>query len=106
MKGNVDLTQNRKFTTPEEPTGLFAEILDLIKITKPWDFENNPIKSVVDLELQWVSERKVFTVGNKEERRIWKRNTRKTGYFCGQNTDEKPWTKYFMNYSPRIPWKF
>lgn len=44
MKRNVDLSENRIFTAPEEPTGLVKLLLDTLKITKPWDFENNSKK--------------------------------------------------------------
>ena len=42
MKRNVDLSESRMFTTPEPLTGLAKLIHDVLKVTKPWDFENNP----------------------------------------------------------------
>lgn len=36
MKRTVDLSENRMFTTPEEPTELFKLLLDTLKVTKPW----------------------------------------------------------------------
>ena len=104
------------FTTPEEPTGFYKLILDSLKVTKPWDFENNPKKLISDLDMDVISERKrFFAVGSKEERQRWKQNhEHDTGQVCdccGQNIGKKPWAKkqcncYSMSYSPKIPWRF
>lgn len=116
MKRNVDLSQSRMFTTPEEPTGVFKLLLDLIKVTKPWDFEHNPKKVTSDLELAIICERRqVFAIGNKQERQRWKRNyacnTNQICDCCGQSRGKKPWARnrcncYSMIYKPKIPWKF
>lgn len=116
MKRNVDLSESRMFTTPVEPTGEFKLLLDLIKVTKPWDFENNPKKITSDFDLEVNSEkRRFFAVGNKEERQRWKRNRAcDTGQICdccGQSVGKKPWAKnkcncYSWTYKPKIPWKF
>ena len=104
------------FTTPEEPTGIFKILLDAIKITKPWDFEHNPTRTLSDLDSEIISERRhVFAVGNKKERQNWKRNhaydTDQICDCCGQDRGKKPWAKnicncYSMSYPKKIPWKF
>ena len=68
MKRNVDLSESRMFTTPEEPTGVFKLLLDLIKVTKPWDFEHNPRKITCDFDAE-ISSRSLFAIGNKKEAR-------------------------------------
>lgn len=114
MKRNVDLSESRMFTTPEQPTGLFKLLLDAIKVTKPWDFEHNPRKVTSDIDAE-VSSRSPFAVGNKKDRKNWKRNhaydTDQICDCCGQNRGKKPWAKnrcncYSMSYTPKIPWKF
>jgi len=113
MKRNVDLSDSRMFTTPEEPTGIFKTLWDLIKITKPWDFENNPRSVNSDDDL--FDAPSLIALGNKKERQIWKRH--QACYAdeicdrCGQSTGKKPWAKnrcncYSMRYKPKIPWKF
>lgn len=112
MKRNVDLSESRMFTTPEEPTGLFKLLLDTLNITKPWDFEHNPRKITSDRLFNY---RSLFAVGNKKDRQNWKRNNAyDTGQicdYCGQDRGKKPWAKnrcncYSMSYTPKIPWKF
>lgn len=114
MKPNVDLTENRIFTTPKEPSGVVKELLNLLE-PKPWDFENMPTLISDDLDLQnnsYKNEELVFT-GNKEERQIKKMNrlydTGKYCYICGRACREKPWTGitcncYSMEYRPKFPW--
>ena len=116
MKRNVDLSESRMFTTPESPTGLTKLILDALKVTKPWDFENNPHVLASDLDLKVIAEtRSVFPVGNKTERQNWNRNhaydTDQICDLCGQERGKKPWAKnrcncYFMTVAPKIPWNF
>lgn len=115
MKRNVDLSESRMFTTPEEPTGLFKLLLDAIKVTKPWDFENNPQKITSDQDFSFINSRTLFAVGNKKDRQNWKRNyaydTDQICGRCGQDRGKKPWAKnrcncYSMSYTPKIPWKF
>ena len=115
MKRNVDLSENRMFTTPEEPTGLFKLLLDTIKVTKPWDFEHNPRKFTSDQDFGFINSRALFAVGNKKDRQIWKRNqaynTDQICDCCGQNRGKKPWAKnscncYSMIHKPRGIWKF
>ena len=116
MKRNVDLSENRMFTTPESPTGLAKLLFDAFKVIKPWDFENKPklINSDYDL-MTSANYRSLIAVGNKRERQVWKRNyesdTDQVCDCCGQSTGKKPWAKnrcqcYSMIYSPKIPWKF
>ena len=90
-------------------------LLDLIKITKPWDFEHNPRKFTSDQETFGFNSRRLFTVGNKKERQNWKQNhaydTDKICDCCGQDKGKKPWAKnrcncYSMSYTPKMPWKF
>lgn len=116
MKRNVDLSESRMFTTPEEPTGLFKLLLDAIKVTKPWDFEHNPRKFTSDEEAFGLSNfRSPFAVGNKKERQIWKQNyaydTDQICDCCGQSRGKKPWARnrcncYSKTYTTKIPWKF
>ena len=115
MKRNVDLSESRMFTTPEEPTGLFKLLLDIIKVTKPWDFENNPRKITSDKDFDLFNSRSLFAVGNRKDRQNWKRNyaydTDQICDRCGQDRGKKPWAKnrcncYSMSYTPKIPWKF
>ena len=116
MKRNVDLTENRIFTTPEPLTGLAKLITDSLKVTKPWDFENITTQLTSDLELAIISEqRSVFAVGNKKQRQNWKRNhaydTDEVCDCCGQSRGKKPWAKnycncYSMTSPQKIPWKF
>ena len=103
------------FTTPEEPTGLFKLLLDIIKVTKPWDFENNPRKITSDKDFDLFNSRSLFAVGNRKDRQNWKRNyaydTDQICDRCGQDRGKKPWAKnrcncYSMSYTPKIPWKF
>ena len=88
-------------------------IFDALKVTKPWDFEHNPVSVTSDLGLE--DQQRIFAVGNKEERQIWKQNylcdADEICDCCGQSRGKKPWAKnrcncYSMTYSPRIPWKF
>ena len=75
MKRNVDLTENRIFTTPEEPTGVTKEILDWVKKVsrKPWDFENKPRIISGDLDFETFSrDKELIITGNKKERQIRK----------------------------------
>jgi len=116
MKRNVDLSESRIFTTPTPLTGIAKLIFDTIKITKPWDFENNPRRHGSDLDLEIISERRhIFAIGNKKERQNWKRNhAYDIGQICdccGQSEGKKPWAKnscncYSMSHTPKIPWKF
>lgn len=115
MKSNVDLTEHRMFTTPEPLTGLAKLIYDSIKVTKPWDFENNPKKVSSLDEAIFCEQRRVFALGNKKERENWKRNQAYDADQicdrCGQDRGKKPWAKnrcncYSMTYIPKIPWKF
>jgi len=116
MKRNVDLSESRMFTTPEEPTGIFKLLLDSIKVTKPWDFEHKPIKVSSDSEdYRLFNSQSLIPVGNKKERENWKRNqaydTDQICDWCGQDRGKKPWAKnrcncYSMTYTPKIPWKF
>lgn len=116
MKRNVDLTHNRIFTTPEEPTGMIKLLLDSIKNTKPWDVEKTLKVRGSDLDFAVKSElRQVFAIGSKEERERWKRNRAcdndEMCDRCGMRTGRKPWAKircncYSMTHSSKIPWKF
>lgn len=116
MKRNVDLSENRMFTTPEPLTGLNKLLHDALKVTKPWDFKNNPRILTSDLDLAVSYEvRRVFAVGSKEERQRWKRNrayaTDQICDCCGQDRGKKPWAKnrcncYSMTSHRKIPWKF
>jgi len=116
MKRNVDLSESRMFTTPEEPTGLFKLLLDTIKVTKPWDFEHNLRKITSESEdFGLFNSRSLFAVGSKTERQNWKRNyaydTDQICDCCGQKRGKKPWAKnrcncYSMVFTPKIPWKF
>ena len=104
------------FTTYEEPTGLFKLLLDALKVTKPRDFEHNPLNVTSDSQdLRLFNSRSLFAVGNKKERQNWKINqlydTDQICDWCGQDRGKKPWAKnrcncYSMTYTPRIPWKF
>ena len=116
MKRNVDLSELRMFTTPESLTGLAKLIYDAVKVTKPWDFENNPQQLTSDLDLVVIAEqRHIFAVGDKKERQNWKQNhaydTDQICDRCGQKRGKKPWAKnrcncYSMVFTPKIPWKF
>lgn len=116
MKRNVDLSESRMFTTPEPLTGLAKLIHDTLKVTKPWDFENNPQELTSDFDLKVIAEqRRVFAVGSKKDRQNWKRNhAYDTDQICdcrGQKRGKKPWAKnrcnsYSMVFTPKIPWKF
>lgn len=116
MKENVDLTENQIFTTPTPPTGLAQLLFEVLKVTKPWDFQNNFKKVESDSDLEGFAEqRRCFGVGNKEERQRWKTirayERDQICDRCGQNRGKKPWAKnrcdcYSMSYKPKIPWKF
>lgn len=116
MKRNVDLSELRMFTTSEPLTGLAKLIYDAVKVTKPWDFENNPQQLTSDLDLVVIAEqRHIFAVGDKKERQNWKQNhaydTDQICDRCGQKRGKKPWAKnrcncYSMVFTPKIPWKF
>jgi len=116
MKRNVDLSESQIFTTPEPLTGVIKLIHDTFKVIKPWDFENKPRKILSDLDFEVFSERRrIFAVGNKEERKRWRRNKAcdrdQICDCCGQNRGKKPWARnrcncYSMTYTPKIPWKF
>lgn len=116
MKRNVDLSELQMFTTPEPLTGLAKLIYDAVKVTKPWDFENNPQQLTSDLDLVVIAEqRHIFAVGDKKERQNWKQNhaydTDQICDRCGQKRGKKPWAKnrcncYSMVFTPKIPWKF
>lgn len=58
MKRNVDLSELRMFTTSEPLTGLAKLIYDAVKVTKPWDFENNPQQLTSDLDLVVIAEQR------------------------------------------------
>lgn len=101
MKRNVDLTENRVFTTPEQPTGLIKLLLDAIKVRKPWDFENNPKTLTSDSDLGMQSKQWRSFAYDSDDICDW----------CGQDRGKKPWARnrcncYSMTYTPRIPWKF
>ena len=118
MKRNVDLSESQMFTTFEsQPLTEFDKLIyDALKVTKPWDFENNPKQITSDLDLELIVEqRSVFAVGNKKERQNWKRNQAyDAGQICdccGQKIGKKPRVKnrcncYSMVFTPKIPWKF
>lgn len=116
MKRNVDLSELQMFATPEPLTGLAKLIYDAVKVTKPWDFENNPQQLTSDLDLVVIAEqRHIFAVGDKKERQNWKQNhaydTDQICDRCGQKRGKKPWVKnrcncYSMVFTPKIPWKF
>ncbi len=115
MKRNVDLSESRMFTTPEEPTGLYKLLLDAIKVTKPWDFEHNPRKVTSDRDDFGFSSRTPFATGNKKDRQNWKRSraydTDQICDRCGLDRGKKPWAKnkcncYSWVYKPKIPWRF
>ncbi len=115
MKRNVDLSENRIFTAPEEPTGLVKLLLDTLKVTKPWDFENNSKKIEDDVTLSVYGYKSLLAVGNKKERQIWKKNhacdTNQICDCCGQSIGRKPWDKnrcncYSITNTSKIPWKF
>lgn len=118
MKRNVDLSENRIFTTPEEPTGDEKIILDWVKkvTRKPWDFKNKPkiISSDFDLEIS-CKEKELFFTGDKKERQIKKQNRlfdeEKVCDVCGLDTRKKPWARttckcYSMKYESKKPWIF
>ena len=116
MKRNVDLTENRMFTTPEEPPEVVKLLLEALKVTKPWDFEHNPLNVTSDSQDFYLfNSRSFFAVGNKKDRENWKRNhlydTDQICDWCGQDRGKKPWAKnrcncYSMTYTPEIPWRF
>ncbi len=100
MKRNVDLSESRMFTTPKEPTGLIRLFLDAMKVTKPWDFENNFQNNTGESE-----ELGLFNFCN------YAYDTDEICDCCGQSVGKKPWAKnrcncYSMSYTPKIPWKF
>ena len=110
MKPNVDLTESRIFTTYENHINL----LDLLKPTKPWDFENLPTLISDDLDLKNSSEiDMIIFTGNKKDRQIKKKNflynTEKVCDRCGCDYRKKPWAGmtcncYSMKYTPKFPW--
>jgi hypothetical protein len=53
MKRNVDLTEDRLFTTPEEPTGITKILFDWFadQQRKPWEFNITDINSDFDSSL-------------------------------------------------------
>ena len=116
MKRNVDLSENRIFTTPEEPPELFKILLNVLKEIKPWNFERNYQEIRNDVEIHDLSNfGKSFAVGNKKQRQIWKRNhasdRNEICDWCGQDRGKKPWAKnrcncYSMISTSKIPWKF
>ncbi len=118
MKRNVDLTQNRLFTTPKEPTGEAKILLDWLKklTPKPWDFENKSIGISSDLDFRTSSKyEELIITGNKHERQIRKQNSLyddgKVCDICGLDTRKRPWLRktcncYSMMYKPKIPWIF
>lgn len=118
MKRNVDLSQNRIFTTPEEPTGEAKILLDWFKklTQKPWDFENKPMEISSDLDLKASSKyEELIITGNKHERQIRKQNrlydAGKVCDICGFDTRKRPWLGktcncYSMIYKPKMPWTF
>lgn len=115
MKSNVDLSERRMFTTPEEPIGLLKILFQAINVTKPWDFKHNLIKVTDDRDDSVFNSLSIFAVGNKKERQIWKKNHAcdidQICDCCGRDRGKKPWAKnrcncYLMSYTPKIPWKF
>ena len=72
MKANVDLTENRVFTTFEEPTDdLIIAIFKSLEIKKPWDFVNNPKKFTdVTSDANFSNARSLIPLGDKKEREI------------------------------------
>lgn len=112
MKTNVDLTANQTFTT----FTYNDEILKFLKFPKPWEeFRHEGICRVDNNEeFKRHNVNRIFAVGNRKERQIWKENyeydTNQVCDRCGRRRDKKPWVNnrcdcYSMIYKPRIPWK-
>ncbi len=109
MKPNVDLTEERIFTTREKPTGLFKELLDMFEPKKPWDFEHNV--QLVDCD-SLMDESIIYA---RNSYKYWNRhNLYDTGKICencGFDASKKPWEGitcncYSMTSEKKIPWKF
>ena len=116
MKRNVDLTEDRFFTTPEEPTGIGKILWDWIKdqTRKPWEFNISQIHSDCDFG---TIRRPLIATGDKDERERWKRSQMENSYeicsHCGKNLGKLPWARkecgclYMMQPLQRkIPWDF
>lgn len=120
MKPNVDLSENRLFTTYREPselTGTAKIILDWLKksVRKPWDFENNPTPLSSDLDLEILDREELILTGNKQQRqrkrlyRLYDEGT--VCDICGLDTRKKPWAGmtcscYSMVHQHKFPWIF
>ena len=109
MKRNVDLTEDRLFTTPQprENSGLiFIEVN-----FKPWEF--NFIEITSDLDFGFGSQ-SLIPLGDKKDREIWKINNNcSSNDVCSTCGKRKylPWSSrncgcYSMSTPKEFPWEF
>ena len=115
MKRNVDLTENRFFTTPEEPTGIGKILWDWLEKQerKPWEFNLSQIHSDFDLN---TFHRPLIATGDKNERERWQRSqqeqTEEICSHCGKDKGKLPWARkecgcsHMMTLQRKIPWDF
>ena len=116
MKRNVDLTEDRLFTTPEEPTGITKILFDWFadQQRKPWEFNITEINSELDFECA-ILHPPLIATGDKADRERWYRAQKESADeicdHCGQDKGKLPWAKkkcncYAMTFERKIPWDF
>ena len=113
MKRNVDLTEDRLFTTPppqQDPGLIFIDVN-----FKPWEFRFVEITSDLDFGIDSQS---LIPLGDKRDREIWKNNNNSSSNdICSTCGKRKylPWSsrscECYSNYSStftskRFPWEF
>lgn len=122
MKSNVDLTENRMFST--NSSNVSIEIEDIFSTRFPWDLRNimNEVNCEYDLDYQHDS---VIALGSKEERAEVKKyrdmDARIYCERCGKKINKFPWDleiglchkcndivnrQIFNNGSDKCPWRF
>ena len=103
MKPNVDLTEKSLFSEPNPEFNFFIKLLQKVK---PWDFKNNPFKTIS-------SESDLLPHSIFWRRKTYSNEHEDVCDRCGKVTRRKPWDKtstcncYSMLPIPkRIPWDF
>lgn len=115
MKRNVDLTEDRLFTTTPEPTGEDKVLFDYFRdlALKPWEF--NFCNCLSDIDFDVIAPRSLIATGDKESRARWYRTEHsRNGEICercGKSKGKLPWDKkscdcYQMVRTQKIPWNF
>lgn len=112
MKRNVDLTENRIFTTPSEnPDSILVSewLADLTRI--PWEFGILRFEEDIDFDIK---NKTLIATGNRRDRQAWKAARRfYTEGICSRCGKSRgyPWAPascncYSMSMPKKFPWEF